>query len=318
MKRRKFIVTTANSIIGMSLFGSHILEGKPSLSKEIGIQLYTVARPLSEDFLGTIKKLAKYGYKNLEFAGPYFYSTQEEIDNNTLIKMMGLTGYGYYKYNPKEIRQILDDLGLISTSAHVSDQSLKDSMDKAIESALTIGHKFLVSPMFMGQSIDDYKSAAELYNVFGEKCKSAGLKYGYHTHSHEFGNYDGISPFDVLIKNTDPGLVVFELDLFWARVAGIDPVKLIHNNPGRIKLLHIKDMKEKMERTYTTNETFTNMEISMKVMGNQTAVGEGIIDFKSIISQVKDDIDYMFVESDFPKEPMELAEKSISNLKNMI
>lgn len=161
--------------------------------------------------------------------------------------------------------------------------------------------------------------AAEQYNKFGEKCKSAGLRYGYHTHSHEFGDYKGISPFEVLVKNTDPDLVYFELDLFWARVAGVDPVELIFNNPGRIKLLHIKEMAHKMDKVYNTNEPFTNMEIGKTIFANQTIIGEGIIDFKGIFQKVKDaGIDRLIIESDFPNEPMQFAEKSVTNLKKMI
>jgi len=319
MKRRTFIKKSSAAMAGISLFGAGNVQSKEGISKDIGIQLYTVAKPLSEDFLGTIKSLAKFGYKNLEFAGPYYFSSQEEIENNPLIKFMGLSGYGYYGHTPKEIKTILDDLGLKSTSAHISDNSLKENIDEAISAAKTIGQQYLNSPMFIGQSLDDYKSAAELYNKFGEKCKSASIRYGYHTHSHEFGPYDGVTPFEILVQNTDPDLVSFELDLFWATVAGVDPVALIKKYPGRIKLLHIKEMTQKMDKINNTNEPFTNLEIGGKIFKNQTVVGEGIIDFKDIISQVKNDgIDYLFIESDFPPEPMDFAKKSIKNLKKVI
>lgn len=319
MKRRAFINTSSAAVAGLGLAGTGFTMSPPGISRDIGIQLYTLAKPLSDDFQGVLKKLAKFGYKNVEFAGPYYFSPQSEIDNNPLIKMMGLSGYGYYDHTPREIKKMLDDLGLYSKSAHISDQTLLHNMDEAIYAAKIIGQKYLLSPMFIGESIDDYKMAAEQYNKFGEKCKSAGLRYGYHTHSHEFGDYKGISPFEVLVKNTDPDLVYFELDLFWARVAGVDPVELIFNNPGRIKLLHIKEMAHKMDKVYNTNEPFTNMEIGKTIFANQTIIGEGIIDFKGIFQKVKDaGIDRLIIESDFPNEPMQFAEKSVTNLKKMI
>jgi len=290
----------------------------PAISRDIGIQLYTLASPLSDDFKGTLEKLAAFGYKNLEFAGPYYFSTEEEIKNNPLIKM-GMKGYGYHGHTPKEIRTLLDDLGLVSKSIHISDASLIHSMDEAIRAAGIIGQEYILSPAFFGHSADEYKAAAELYNTFGEKCKSAGIRYGYHTHSQEFAVYDGMTAFDILVQNTDPELCCFELDLFWAQVAGVDVVELIRQYPGRVKLLHIKEMKQKLDRVYASNEPFDNMELAMELMGKQTIIGEGIIDFRGIIDQVDDTgIDYMVVESDFPPEPMKFAEESIKNLRRIL
>ena len=233
--------------------------------------------------------------------------------------MMGLKGYGYHGHTPKEIRMLLDDLGLVSKSIHISDESLKHNIDEAIHAARIIGHEYILSPMFIGRSADEYKAAAELYNTFGEKCKAAGIHYGYHTHSQEFAEYDGLTAFDILVQNTDPELCCFELDLFWAEVAGVDVVELIKKYPGRVKLLHIKEMKEKLDKVYASNEPFDNMAIAMELMGKQTIIGEGIIEFRSIIDQVDEaGIDYMVVESDFPPEPIKFAEESIINLKKIL
>jgi len=319
MKRRTFIRSSAAAAAGVSLLNTGFISRKAAISREIGIQLYTLAKPLSDDFTGTIKKLAAFGYKNLEFAGPYYFSPEEELKNNPLVSVMGLSGYGYHKYTPKEIRLMLDDLGLVSSSAHISDSTLKHNIDEAIEAANIIGQKYILSPAFHGQSPDEFKAAAELYNSFGEKCKAGGIRYGYHTHNGEFADYDGVTPFDILVKETDPDLVCFELDLFWAAVAGADVVKLVKKYPGRIKLLHIKEMAQKMDKAYTTFDPGQGMEMLMQIMKNQTIIGEGVIDFKSIISQVDETgIDYLFIESDFPEEPMKFAEQSAINLKKIL
>ena len=319
MRRRTFLRNSTAAVAGVSLLNTGFISHRAAISRDIGIQLYTLAKPLSDDFPGVIKKLAEFGYKNLEFAGPYYFSSEEEIKNNPLISIMGLKGYGYHGHTPKEIRTMLDDLGLKSKSVHIDDSSLKHSIDEAIDAAKIIGQEYILSPMFIGRSADDYKAAAELYNKFGEKCKAAGIQYGYHTHSQEFALYDGKTAFDILVQNTDPELCCFELDLFWAEVAGVDPVKLIKKYPGRVKLLHLKEMKQKLEKAYASNEPFDNMAIAMELMGKQTIIGEGIIDFKGIIGQVDDTgIDYMLVESDFPPEPIKFAEESIKNLKKIL
>jgi sugar phosphate isomerase/epimerase len=319
MKRRTFIRTSAAAAAGVSLFHNACTPGRTGISRDIGIQLYTLAKPLSDDFTGTIKKLAEFGYKNLEFAGPYYFSPEEELKTNPLVAVMGLEGYGYHKHSPKEIRMMLDDLDMVSTSAHISDSSLKHNIDEAIEAANIIGQKYILSPAFHGQTPDEYKAAAELYNKFGEKCKAGGIQYGYHTHNGEFADYDGIRPFDILAKETDPELLCFELDLFWAEVAGADVVEVVKQYPGRIKLLHIKDMTQPMDHPYTTFNPANGMEMLMKIMQNQSIIGEGVIDFKGIISKVDDaGIDQLFIESDFPPEPMRYAEQSLINLKNIL
>lgn len=319
MKRRTFLRNSAAAAAGVSLLNTGCFSRRAAISRDIGIQLYTLAYPLSENFSGTLSKLAGFGYKNLEFAGPYYFSPDEEIRNNPLISMMGLKGYGYHNHTPQEIRTLLDDQGLVSTSAHISDTSLKHNIDEAIEAANIIGQKYILSPAFRGQTPDEYKAAAELYNSFGEKCKAGGIQYGYHTHNGEFAVHDGVSLFDILVNETDPELLCFELDLFWAAVAGVDVVKLVKQYPGRVKLLHIKDMDKPLPEPYRTFDPAEGMDRLMELMGKQTIVGEGSIDFKSIIGQVDESgIEHLLIESDFPPEPMTYAEQSINNLKQIL
>jgi sugar phosphate isomerase/epimerase len=131
--------------------------------------------------------------------------------------------------------------------------------------------------------------------------------------------YDGVSLFDILVNETDPELVCFELDLFWAAVANVDVVKLVKQYPGRVKLLHIKDIDAHLDEPYTTFNPATEMGMLMQLMQKQTVIGEGAIDFKTIISQVDNaGIDHLVIESDFPPEPMSYAQKSISNLKEIL
>jgi sugar phosphate isomerase/epimerase len=319
MNRRTFLRNSGAATAGITLFNSSYILRPAAISRDIGIQLNTQAKPLSDDFPGTIKELAAFGYKNLEFAGPYYFSPEDEIKNNVLVSVMGLSGYGYHGHTPREIRMMLDDLGMVSTSAHISDNSLKYAIDEAIEAANIIGQKYILSPAFYGQSLEEFKKASELYNIFGEKCKAGGIQYGYHTHNGEFAHFDGVTPFDILVKETDPALVCFEVDLFWAEVAGVDTVKLVKQYPGRIKLLHIKEMTENMDQPYTTFDPANGMDMLMQLMKNQTIVGEGVIDFKSILSQLDHaGIDQLFIEGDFPDEPMKYAEQSELNLKKIL
>ncbi len=319
MQRRHFI---KNSVLA----GSALAFPDPSFSAfghmkltDIGMQLYSMSTALSDDFSGTLEMLAEAGYKNLEFAGPYYFSPEEEIKNNILIQQMGLKGYGYYNYSPAELRKLLDDLSLTSYSAHVSIQSLEHDIEEVLQAATIIGHSYLICPMTLGPDIDTYKKAAEKFNRIGESCKKAGIMFGYHNHSQEFHDFDGERPIDVLIERTDPELVIFELDLFWTTVAGVDPSKFIKKHADRIRLVHIKDMARKMEAPSTDWRVFTDMSIGREILTNQTIVGEGIIDFKKILNTVeKQGIQHYIIESDFPPDPIGFAKKSITNLKSII
>ena len=319
MKRRHFV---KNSLLA----GSALAFAAPFQSAfgrmnsaDIGMQLYSMSTALSDDFTGTVEMLAEAGYKNLEFAGPYYFSPEEEIKNNILIQQMGLKGYGYYDYTPAELRKFLEDLGLKSYSAHVSIQSLEHDIDEILNAATTIGHKYLICPMTLGPNIDTYKNAADKFNKIGESCKKAGIKFGYHNHSQEFHDFDGERPIDVLMERTDPDLVIFELDLFWTTVAGVDPSKFIKKHSDRIRLVHIKDMAKKMDSPSTDWRVFTDMSIGREILTNQTIVGEGIIDFEKILDTAeKEGIQHYIIESDFPPDPVGFAKRSITNLKSII
>jgi sugar phosphate isomerase/epimerase len=319
MKRRYFVKNSLIAGSALAFAGPFRSAFGCMKSADIGMQLYSMSTALSDDFTGTVEMLAEAGYKNLEFAGPYYFSPEEEIKKNVLIQQMGLKGYGYYNYTPAELGKFLDELGLTSYSAHVSIQSLEHDIDEVLKAATTIGHKYLICPMILGPDIDTYKNAAEKFNRIGESCKKAGIKFGYHNHSQEFHDFNGERPIDVLMERTDPDLVIFELDLFWTTVAGVDPAKFIKKHADRIRLVHIKDMARKMEAPSTDWRVFTDMSIGREILTNQTIVGEGIIDFKSILSTAeKEGIQHYIIESDFPPDPIAFARKSFENLNRLM
>jgi sugar phosphate isomerase/epimerase len=164
--------------------------------------------------------------------------------------------------------------------------------------ASTMGHRYIVIPFLtenMRTSLDDYKKLAQKFNVAATEAKKSGLKLAYHNHDFEFKDWGGgQTGFDVLLKETDPSLVFFEMDIYWVVRAGGDPIQLINNNPGRIKMWHLKDMSQKMPPSYS-------------VEGQQyfAEVGTGIIDFKAIFREKqKSGMEYFYVEQDETSEPV--------------
>lgn len=258
--------------------------------QKIGLQLYTLRNEMSKDAKGTLAKVAAQGYKTVE---TYGYADG---------KWFGL--------NAAELLATLKTNGLTSPSGHTFPGSIflqngwEDKWKTAVDDARTIGQQFIVIPWFEEQyrnKADNYKKVAAGLNKAGEICKKAGIKLAYHNHDFEFANVEGKTGFDIYLKETDPKLVFFELDIYWASKAGKDPIALFAKYPGRFAMWHVKDMDKTPKKFFTE-------------------VGSGVINYKKIFSYAKQSgMKYFFVEQDVcPGPPLESTAKSIAYLKKNI
>ena len=266
ISRRNFIVTTGLAATAVLASPSFALTMN---KKEIGLQLYTLRDELPKDVKGTLEKVAKAGYTTVE---TYGFSIKDQF--------WGLT--------PKELKKILDDNGLKAVSGHYNLGSFlfdgnTAELIAAIEAAKVLKNEFLTVPWIdepFRRSIEDYKKIAASVNEAAEMCKKAGLKLAYHNHDFEFKKYDGVTGYEILLKETDKDLVYFELDLYWVVHSGNDPLKLFKENPGRFKMWHVKD-KDKNNNDLNTE------------------VGSGTIDFKPFFSEAKQSgMVHFFVEQE--------------------
>jgi sugar phosphate isomerase/epimerase len=271
--RRDFLFAVAGTVL---LYGCNKANGNISSSRSIskdriGIQLYTVRDHMAVDLNNTLQGIAAIGYQEVEFAG-------------------------YFDHSPEEIRTILSGEGLASPSTHIPLKFIQNSPNQIIDTALTIGHEYIVMPWIMPhqRSLYKYKEYIELFNKFGEQCQRVGLKFAYHNHDFEFEVIEGIRPIDLLIEETDNNLVSFELDLYWIIKAGEDPLRYIKKYPNRFPLWHIKDM---------AND------------GSMRDVGEGIIDFEEIFKlKSLSGLEHYYVEHDNPPDSLMTASKSFNAL----
>ena len=279
MDRRTFIgsMTTAAVMTSLGWAASeHRIE-------RIGLELYTVRDALAKDFEGTLAKVAKIGYKEVEFAG-YFAHVPE------------------FNPSPKRTREILDADGLSAPATHVPYSVLSpENWPKVIEASRILGHEYIVNPSIDREVLkqpDGWKRAAETFNRAGEESLKAGIQLGYHNHVEEFKpTADGKLPYDILLSETDPKLLKMEIDLGWAHEARVDPLAYFAKYPGRFPLVHVKD--------FDKNDMMTE-------------VGSGVIDWKSIFA--KSDlagIKHYFVEYDNPMLPFMSIEKSYQYLKQL-
>ena len=278
MNRRTFVATLTSAAL-MSRLNWATSEHR---IRKIGVQLYTVRDALAKDFEGTLARVTKIGYKEVEFAG-YF----ADLKN--------------LKPDPKKTHELLNSLGLEAPSTHIPYSALTpENLPRVIEASAIIGHKYIVNPGIdeqLRKTIDGWKKAAEAFNRAGKQTMRSGIQFAYHNHVVEFQPIDGQLPYDVLLSECDPKLVNMEIDLGWAHEAGADPLQYFAKHPGRFPLVHVKD--------FDANQ-------------NMTEVGKGEIDWKAIFA--KSDlagIKHYFVEHDNPKSPFESIQASYEYLEKL-
>ena len=289
-------MTTRRSFIkSSSILSAGILLAPPEFNRRqtlVGLQLYTVRDLMQQTPADTIAKVAKIGFNSVE--GATYTGSQN-----------------FYGMNPAAFAVLLKDNGLIMPSCHyrlgeekTNGEIVKGTMlhewDKAVDDAAAVGVKYMVcaylSPAERGE-LDHYKYVADQLNIAGEKCKKAGLQLCYHNHDFEFTKNNNTYPMDILF-GADEDLVKFEMDLYWVAKAGMDPIALFNQHPGRFPLMHLKDMDKTEQHSFTE-------------------VGNGSIDFKTILKhQKKAGLKYFFVEQDkCPGSPLDSIKQSYDFIK---
>jgi len=288
MNRRTFL-ETATTVTAATLLTSRLGWAAEHKIDKVGLQLYTVRDLMKDDFDGTIAKVAKIGYKEVEFAG-------------------------YFGHTGEQVRAVCAKNGLSPVSTHVQYDELDDKFPSVIESSKVIGLKYIVCPWIpeeLRKSPDIWKQAAEKFNRCGEATKKAGMQFAYHNHWFEFLPVDGKLPYDLLLKECDANLVKMEMDLCWITAAGGDPLKYFNEYPGRFPLVHVKDLKKKPAVSQGGGQNFGDTV-------DLTSVGNGIIDWKKIFAQSeKAGIKHYIVEHDKPENAFESITKSYDYLEKL-
>ena len=287
MISRRIFVQQAGLITAGILIKPSILLSKPH--QKVGLQLYSLRNLISKDVRGTIKKVADIGFREVE---TYGYST----------------GNGFWGLTIKEFKNLLKSHNLKSPSGHYDfDPYLRevevDSLKVNIETANRIGQKYLTVPFLnplLRTNLDSYKTLAEKLNRAAILTKEAGLQLVYHNHDFEFMDFNGTSGYDILLQETDPSEIKFELDIYWTVRAGKDPIALFEQNPGRFSMWHVKDM-DKLDKSFTE-------------------VGAGSINYKEIFTKAKlSGMKHYFVEQDIIKiDPYVSISQSLQHIKNNI
>ncbi len=292
MNRRHFLRTTAATSLVLSLPRAiAALESENIYRDNIGLQLYTLRNELAKDTPGTLKAVAEAGYKQVE---PYGFP-----DCDPLFKAAADNGLAVHSSH------FAWDSVVSPKDAEMSD--FRKILDKAKENGLT----HLVIPYLHDHqrgSLDAYKKIAENANKAGEMTKEAGIQLAYHNHAFEFEPKDGgKTPFDIFIAEFSADMH-FELDVFWVKLGGVDPIKLIEKLSGRVSQLHLKDLKEGIPIP-----SFGNVPPdAFKELGN------GIIPMEPLLVAAQTaGVKHCHVEQDQSPDPLASIRESIKHLATL-
>jgi sugar phosphate isomerase/epimerase len=248
LSRRQFLAASAAGLAAFELHADPL--GIPP-----GFQSYPVRDMIGKDFIGTLRDIAKVGYKSVEMCSPPGY---EKSGFGSLINMKA-----------SEMRDAISTAGLRCESCHYQFREMKENLDDRIAYAKELGLKQMVVSTFAlkrDATLDDWKRAADELNTIGEKVQKAGLITGFHNHDMEFKELDGKLVYDELMSRLDPKLVKMQFQVSVISL-GYKAADYMTKYPERFISLHLQDWSPEEKKT--------------------VAIGKGVVDWKKTFAAAK-------------------------------
>ena len=305
---RRIFLGRAGSLAAVTALGAAMprLAFADPLGLPIGIQLYVVNGDLGKDAEATIKQLATIGYKEVETAG--FGSAKTAAALHKILEDNGLKcPSAHLPLRLDNLQASFDDahtLGCTYATSSVPEMWLSTSAPPPADMTADQRKEYMAKmrqQMFAPMTPDKFKALADDMNKVGEAAKNAGLRFAAHNHTFEFAKVDGQPGYDYLLSHTENGVVFFEIDCGWMTVAGYKPGDFMAKDPGRGKMLHIKDFLP-FEKGATTGGPNSP---------KGAEIGSGVVDYKEIFASAKGKgIEHIFVEQEGPytrMPPLEAA-----------
>lgn len=243
----------------------------------VAMQMFTLRDQCAADYFGTLRQVARIGYRAVQVSG-------------------------LHNHPARQIRRVMDDLGLGSAGTHVSLEMLENDFNAAVDMVKDLGTEWAIVPWLSEdrrKTAEDWRTLGKIMTQVGARLKTVGLRLGYHNHSFEFQKFDGKYGYDILYESVDRSLVHNEIDTYWVQHGGASPAQYLRKFAGHIQVVHFKDMGPGPDRP-------------------MVPVGEGILDWPSILSACKDGgTEWMCIEQDncAPLKPLEAAAVSFGNCK---
>jgi sugar phosphate isomerase/epimerase len=231
----------------------------------LGAQLYTVRRQAEQDLPHVLDQIARIGYTEVETYG------------------------GLYTNSADALRHMIEGAGLTAPSAHFG----YDEFDTRFNYAKELGVGWMVCSVIapsLWNSAEGFATAAKQFNTWGQRARDMGMRFAFHNHDYEFRpQANGKTGYDILVEQTDPHVVFFEIDVYWAAQAGLDPIALMRGIGHRLKMLHLKDRLPGFPPSFAMNADSAHF----------TEVGHGTLDWRGILDEGRTlGVEHYFVEQD--------------------
>jgi sugar phosphate isomerase/epimerase len=245
--------------------------------EQISLQLYTVREETARDMPATLRRISEIGYPAVEFAG-------------------------YGGLTPRDLKTILDDLGLEASGVHVPLDYFETDLGGVLADMHALGCAHAVLPSAPPERRRDEASVARLaedLNRWGELCRDEGVTLSYHNHDFEFAPLGESTMWDVLVRETDPELVHLELDLYWIKYGGTDPETVLRDVGDRVSLVHLKDM--------APDDTRSDL-----------PVGEGTMPWRGLLEAADAvGVEWYIAEQDNPRDALEDVKASLQHMRGL-
>lgn len=235
----------------------------------LGVQLFTVRKEAERNLPHVLDQIRRIGYQEVEsYAGLYTFSAEA-------------------------LRHMVKEAGLRMPSGHFNYDDLGTRFNYAMEMGLEWMVCSMISPALWG-SLEGFRTAAKQFNEWGKRAQERGMRFAFHNHDYEFRPQGGTTGYEVLQRETDPGLVFFEVDCYWVAQAGQDPLTVMRKLGERLKMLHLKDRAAGAPISYD--------------MGPESAhfmpIGQGTLNWKAILAEGERlGVEHYFVEQDETQGP---------------
>jgi len=279
-------------------------QGDDSLGNQldsIGLQLSTITPHMIADMPAALRRVAEIGYREVEFSALGFLG-RDVTDIQELLaanKLSAPVGRVAPKLSP-EFYTLPRNQQRAMFAAESAPDNLLRNVEAGIADAKTLGQSSLILPVLTPdqfQNLEQVQANVALLKQAGELCAAEGLRFGYHNHAWELTPLDGVVPYDLMLEETDPAEVTFQLDAYWIRKGGGDLTNYLTRFAGRFSSCHMKDID---------------------TAGDFADVGDGLIDFAKFTREaLAQGAAHFFVERDNPPEPMRSIERSYSYLRDM-
>ena len=258
-----------------------------SFKGPLGLQLYSLRGEFTKNVDLGLDESKKFGFKYVELAGTY-------------------------NLPPEKFKEMLDKRGFVPIACHFPYARFKTDAHEIAHEAEALGLKYAGCAAIDKKGDFDMTEAAEAVKTFNEAgkiLKEHGVQFFFNCHGPEFTPNGNETFMDYIIKNTDPDIVAFEMDVFWVVHPGHDPAKWLRKYPGRWQLMHVKDMKKGTKTGEYTGGTDVK---------NDVAIGTGQMNWPEILKAAQETgVKYYFIEDESPtvKEQSPVSLKYLSEVK---